>query len=114
MSERKFVVSKTVTIGDASVLLDYIDRGFTIIRATGPSNSPARAESPNGTSAKATGPRNGAAKARRRKRKTPKPATPEMIADMTALRKQGKVWRIIGKRYGLSPTRAWQIVNKGR
>lgn len=114
MSPKKFVVSKTVTTTDAGVLLDYIDKGFTIVRATGPSTTPIKGESPNGTSAKATGPTNGAAKMRRRKRKTPKPATPEMIAEMTTLRKQGKVWRIIGKRFNLSASRAWQIVNTGR
>lgn len=51
---------------------------------------------------------------RGKKRRSPQPVTPEVVKQMTELRKKGMIWRIIGRRFGVSGGRAWQIVNQGR
>jgi hypothetical protein len=105
----RFLVSKVVDAADASRLHGLLKQGFTIAAWEG--SVPADAAS-NGTSS----PSRGEGKkrvARRRRVRAPQKATPEMRAEMTALRKSGKIWRVIGRRFGVSASRAWQIVNKG-
>ena len=49
----------------------------------------------------------------KRRRKTPLKWTPELANEMAKLRKTGLVWRLVGKRYGVSSVRAYQIVRQG-
>ena len=53
------------------------------------------------------------AKVKKRRRKTPLPWTPKLAQEMADLRKTGLVWRLVGKRYGVSSVRAYQIVRQG-
>ena len=52
-----------------------------------------------------------AKKVRRRRRRTP--LTAERISEFRKARQAGKSYRRIGKIFGVSDARAWQIVNKG-
>jgi len=49
----------------------------------------------------------------KRRRKTPLKWTPELATEMAKLRKTGLVWRLVGKRFGVSSVRAYQIVRQG-
>lgn len=48
---------------------------------------------------------------RKRRRRAPQRATPELIRKVQQLRKQGLCYRIIGQRLGFGPARAWQLAN---
>lgn len=52
-------------------------------------------------------------KRRRRRRRQKNKITQTLINEMTALRKRGLLYRTIGKRYGVTGARAWQIINQG-
>lgn len=103
----KFVVSKVIDAADASRLHSLLKQGFTVAAAK---DDGSIAAASNGRSTSdATKKR----VARRRRVRAPQKVTPEMRAEMTALRQSGKIWRVVGRRFGVSASRAWQIVNKG-
>lgn len=91
----KFVISKEIATDDVSVVAKYFREGFDV--------RPVDRRAKSG----------GTAVRRRRRTRAPLKVTPQIVKEMTDLRAQGKVWRVIGKRYGVSGTRAWQIVTSG-
>lgn len=90
----KFVISKEISTDDVSVVAKYFREGFDVRPVD------RRAKS-------------GGTTVRRRRTRAPLKVTPQIVKEMTDLRAKGKVWRVIGKRYGVSGTRAWQIVTNG-
>lgn len=92
----KFVISKEIATDDVTVVAKYFREGFDVRPVERP--------------AKASG---GTVKRRRRRTRAPLKVTPQVLKEMTDLRAKGKVWRVIGKRFGVSGTRAWQIVTNG-
>jgi hypothetical protein len=93
----KVVVSRTLTTNDPAVLLDFISKGFDVQRAG------VRKAKPDGK----------AVKPKRRRRRAPRKVEPALVEQMRAERKEGKLYRVIGKRYGYTAARAWQLINKG-
>lgn len=91
----KFVISKEIATDDVSVVAKYFREGFDVR----PVDRRAKSD--------------GTAVRRRRRTRAPLKVTPQIVKEMTELRAKGKVWRVIGKRYGVSGTRAWQIVTNG-
>jgi hypothetical protein len=99
----KFLVYKQVQTDRAEDLGHYMDMGFSVQRVQ---------------SVQATV-HNGAAKSspdkptrkRRRRRKYLK-VTPELVKQMADLRKEGLLYRIIGRRFGVTGARVGQILAK--
>lgn len=91
----KFVISKEIATDDVTVVAKYFREGFDVRPVE-------RRTKVEGTAVK-----------RRRRTRAPLKVTPQIVKEMTDLRAKGKVWRVIGKRYGVSGTRAWQIVTNG-
>ena len=97
----KFVVSKVIEASDSAAdLAGLLAQGFKIETLGQHAANPA-----NAVAARATGIR------RKRRRRAPMKVTPALVREIAALRKKGLVWRIIGKRFGVSAGRAWQIAN---
>lgn len=104
----KFLVYKQVDTNDAGELAGYMDAGFTVQRI-----KKVNAGEPMRAIRKAEGGVAVKRRRRRRKTRTPLKVTPELVQQMTALREKGLIWRIVGKRFGVSGTRAWQICKQG-
>lgn len=98
----EFLVYKQVKTDSAADLGQYMDMGFSVQRVR-----PISAVAP-AKDAPAKGIRR-----RRRRRRAYLKITPELVKQMTSLRKKGMVYRIIGRRFGVTGARAWQIVRQG-
>lgn len=98
----EFLVYKQVKTDSAADLGQYMDMGFSVQRVR-----PISAVAP-AKDAPAKGIR------RRRRRRKHLKITPELVKQMTSLREKGMLYRIIGRRFGVTGARAWQIVRQGR
>lgn len=99
----KFLAFKIVETSDATKLGAYMDLGFTVQRIQG-----VNATAPATVAKSAIKP----VRRRRRRRKAPNKITPQLVNEMRELRKKGLVYRVIGRRFGVSGSRACQIVNQ--
>lgn len=97
----EFLVYKQVQTERAEDLGRYMDMGFTVQRV--------RAVAATATNAGGKAAPKKVIRARRRKYLK---VTPDLVGQMTDLRKKGLIWRVIGRRYGVSAARAWQIVER--
>lgn len=91
----KIVVSKVVTARNPGDVVALIQKGYKIESVVGDKESPDAPVKPR----------------RRRRRRAPVRTTPEMREQIIAMRKQGKVWRLVGRKFGVTGARAWQIAN---
>lgn len=97
----KFLAYKIVETDNAAELAALMDAGFSVQRMRTVSAVAAPKKSDGAEK-----------KRRRRRRRTPMKVTPALVKQMSELRAKGLTYRIIGKRFGVTDGRAWQIVNQ--
>jgi len=103
----KFLVFKTVETDNAQELGNYMDLGFTVQRI-----SPVSAHAPtSGDDGDGDGDGEPRRRRRARRRKRVK-VTRKLHVQMKAIRKQGYIYRVIGRRFGVTEAQAWRIINK--
>jgi hypothetical protein len=101
----EFLVFKRVVTEDAKELATYMDMGFDVQRIT-----PVSAHAPT---ADDNGEGDGEPRRRRRARRRKRvKVTRKLHVQMKALRKQGYIYRVIGRRFGVTEAQAWRIINK--